>query len=259
MSFPREVVIDEHRNRKALETRRSLFDRIVSGMKKRGLIPSSYGVTRKVDYDNPVGELDKMMLERRVTHGGAALDLQGNSTSQSYGQRRYDFIKAEEGLRKYTYDDATGQTVKPSRGVIGNPTVGVGFNLNRPDAPKVMKEVLGITGKDYQMILEGRKALDESQVRTLFDYTIQEAEDIVNSKLGDVGLREHQRLALVSLAFNGGPSLIGPKITEAIRSGDWESARKEILHNSGSQSNKRLQGRRNREAAIFMGTANTYT
>ena len=83
-----------------------------------------------------------------------------------------------------------------------------------------------------------------------------------------VKLNRHQLMALMSLSYSSrwekkpagyqGPTLIGPKITSAIRTGDWEAAAWEIEHNSlGGQIDeawkKGMQNRRTREAAMFRG------
>lgn len=40
-------------------------------------------------------------------------------------------LEAHEGFRGYVYDDATGAPIRPGSHVLGNPTIGFGWALNR--------------------------------------------------------------------------------------------------------------------------------
>lgn len=236
---------------KLAEARRNLTSKMVSRMKDMGLVPPSAGVTSDVNLDAPEVEIPRLMMEQKLRKGGGAADPAGAPVDSTYGQRRYEFIKAEEGVRRYAYDDVTGRPVEAAK-VQGNRTIGIGFNMERPDAKAIMKDVLDIDDKTFNDIYNGRKGLNDNQVRALFDFTVQEAEQIVNTKFGDLGLRDHQRIALVSLAFNN-PSLIGPNLTRFVRGGDWESAALEIRDRSNAGKVAGIASRRQREAKMFMG------
>jgi Phage lysozyme len=77
-----------------------------------------------------------------------------------------------EGWRNIAYDDATGKNIESGVPLVGNPTVAVGFNLNRVDAKQVFAQ-LGIL--NFNGILQGLEALTDAQVQALLDYTTDEA------------------------------------------------------------------------------------
>ena len=240
--------------KKLVEARRDLMGKVTSRLKDMGLVPSSVGVTSSLNQDAPEVELPRLMMEQKLRKGGGASDPAGSPVAGSYGQMRYDFIKREEGVRKFAYDDKTGRPVGDGYTVQGNRTIGIGFNLERPDAKRVLQDVLDIDGKTFKDIYDGRKGLNDEQVRQLFDYTVQEAEQIINNKFGDLGLRDHQRLALVSLAFNN-PSLIGPNLTRFVRERNWEMAAVEIRDRSNAGGVPGIASRRRREAKLFTGAS----
>ncbi len=189
----------------------------------------------------------------RVRKQHMSYDTPGTPLEASYTQRRYDFIAGSEAIKRRAYDDATGGYMRPGAGAKGNVTVGVGFNMDRPDAKDVMSHALGFDDATFQSVYSGQRALSDLEVRKLFEYTAEEAESIVTNKLGkDVPLKEHQRLALVSLAFNS-PSLIGPRIVDAIKNNKTVAALKEILFNSNRRRSAGLARRRYREAHMFNG------
>jgi len=60
----------------------------------------------------------------------------------------FKFIKENEGLKDTVYY------------VDGIPHIGIGFNLNRIDAPKLIKNI----GADYNAILSGKQSLTPDQI-----------------------------------------------------------------------------------------------
>lgn len=235
-----------------------IFAKMVSDRQARGDASPSYGVTKPLPTVSTPSDLFEGLRSARgqlqTQRGGLPVEANGTPTDDSYVQRRFDFIAGEEATRRYAYDDKTGKQVVAGIPKAGNITVGIGFNMDRPDARAVMAKAIGVGDKDFDEIYGGRKALTDLQVRKLFDYNANEAEQIVASRIKGVNLRDHQRLALVSMAFNG-PSLIGPKITAAIQSGKWKDAVDEILHNSNRKNIRGLATRRWREAFMFNGSA----
>ena len=69
----------------------------------------------------------------------------------------YNFIKEHEGYRPHVYTDT-----------VGKPTVGIGVNLKRADAPSLLSAV----GANYADVLSGRTNLTDQQIRDLFKMTI---------------------------------------------------------------------------------------
>jgi len=221
---------------------------------RQGNVPPSAGVTSPIGDVKTASDLLEMVFgvnrQQQIRKGGGALDTVNTPVEKTYGERRYSFLSREEGIRRRAYDDATGKPITPGSAVSGNPTVGIGFNLNRPDAPKVLQSLFGYSDQDVQALKTGQKQLSPIEVRKLFDHTAQEAESIISNKFKNVPLNDNQRIALVSLAFNN-PALIGPKLTQAISEGNFEGAIQEILHNSNRKKHKGIARRRYREAHLF--------
>lgn len=226
---------------------RDLADWLLNQRHLQGTVSPSLGFTKPYNRD-AIGSLADVFSfargwqqEQQARKGGSEYDTLSTPDDDTYRQRRFDFISKEEGVVPQAYPD-----------IKGIRTIGIGFNMDRPDAGMVLGKVLGLDAARYQKLRDGQDQLQPNEIRRLFDYNVQEAESIVNTKFKDVNLTEHQRLALVSMAFNS-PSLIGPKITAAIRNGDTKSALQEILFNSNAEKNKGLAGRRYREAFAFAG------
>lgn len=235
---------------------RDAFSWYTQKRRMEGTIPPSVGVTEPLPQNiqsaeviNDYGRSWTDTMRRRK--GTMAYDNMNTSPSDSYRKRRYEFLKESEGVRFTAYDDATGNTISSSYKPRGKVTVGIGFNMDAPGARGIWKAVIGDEA-DFDEVYSGRKRLNEDQVRRLFDATIQDAEEVVQRKLGDVSLDENQRLALVSLAFNL-PALIGPNLTRHVKNGDMKSAAEEILYRSNAKKIKGLAARRYREASMFVG------
>ena len=233
-----------------------LGDHMLRTLVQKGMAPPSLGVTKSPS-DAPIrsatdllSNVQKWTAMQREVQGGSALDPNDAPVENTYRTRRFDFISREEGMREFAYDDATGKRVTDPSQKSGLIHVGVGFNMEKPGAREIFSKAL--PGVDFDAVFHGRQAINTAQANRLFDYEAQEAEKIVAQKFKGVDLQEHQRLALVSLAFNS-PALIGPKLTAAVRSGNWKSATDEILFNSNRTGNRGLAGRRHREASLFAG------
>lgn len=196
--------------------------------------------------------LEPMFSAQRKRRRGAAFDTMETPVNATYRQRRFDFLKRHEAARTLAYDDATGKPVTQGP-VKGNVTVGIGFNMARPDAAEVFERATGLDRSAFEAVKSGKRPLNQTEIRRLFDVTIQEAEDIVSQRIGD-DLPEHERLTAVSMAFNG-PSLIGPKFTAAMKRGDRKAALHEILYNSNAKGIPGLHNRRYAEARMFAGPA----
>lgn len=231
---------------------------ILRGQQSLGGAPASIGITRPMPdirtAADLMGAVGGWKDEQTAIYGGKGNDMADTKTEDSYSERRWQFLSAEEGSRAVAYDDATGRPIKPGSPAKGLTTIGVGFNMDRPDARKVMGEALGITGAQFDKLKAGEDALEPVEIRKLFEHTADEAEGLVNAKLKGIPLREHQRLALTSLAFNS-PKLLGPKITEAVSTRNWGGAVAEILDGSNAKNRKSVATRRWREASMFAGPA----
>lgn len=229
-----------------------IYRHTVNKWSQAGLIAPSIGTTSPIndddvsDFDSMLTNLHQLRQDQYREKGGFASDNRMTPTSQSYAQRRYDFISRLEGVREYAYDDTEGLR-----------TVGVGFNLDDPANKELFTKTLGGGDDLYNDVRDGKQKLTPAQVRSLFDASVGEAERTLDAKIGkETALPESKRLALLSLAFNG-PSLLGPKITSAIKAGDDQAVLDEILNNSNRKRHRGVANRRYQEAQMYSGYVNT--
>lgn len=89
------------------------------------------------------------------------------------------------------------------RDTMGIPTIGIGFNLLRPDAPSIIKAI----GADYDAVLNGQ-TLTAAQVEALFEYSfapiIDEARHSLQPTHFDNWLSPARQFVLCDLVFNLG-------------------------------------------------------
>ncbi len=187
--------------------------------------------------------------DHAVRQGGIALDTPTTPAGQTWRDRRRNALAAEEGTREWAYDDRTGRRVGTAGAVQGNVTVGIGFNMDRGDGPQVFQRLYG-NDVSFDDVRNGRARLTRAQIDRLFDFNLDEAENIVNTRFRGVDLPEHKRLALISMAFNG-PALLNRTLVDLVRSGRDEDAARHIENASNRQPV--LRGRRAREARMFRG------
>jgi GH24 family phage-related lysozyme (muramidase) len=227
--------------------------------RSNGTVAPSVGVTRPLFLDkvqsikDALSLGDRLSVEQKDRLGAVGKEPRLTASSDGYRQKRWEFVSGEEGFRTRAYDDSDGAPRRPGAPKKGFVTVGVGFNMDRPDARKVWEKA-GIEA-DFGKVYNGTARLNEDQVRRLFEVTINEAEDIVQTRFKGTDIQEHERLALVSLAFNN-PSLIGPNLTRMIKAGDRKGAIEGILYFSNKKKHKGLASRRYREARMFAGPLN---
>jgi GH24 family phage-related lysozyme (muramidase) len=197
-----------------------------------------------------VKAIEGMNQAQQDVKGPAALD-------PSYTKRRQDFIAQSEGNRIRAYDDVTGRHVVPGRKTLGKVTVGIGFNMEQAGAMDIFKQATGLSALEFEAVAFGRKSLTPPQIQRLFEVTVKIAEKFISDTFPGVSLTQHQRLALVSLAFNNPDKLIGPMLKAQVREGRWDDAIAEILYrsNGGKSRSEGIAARRYREGAMFMGPA----
>ncbi len=117
----------------------------------------------------------------------------------------------------------------------------------------------------------GEETITKDQARLLARWGLSEIATFRKRHFNNVPLSENQVKALVSLAWSSrwekkpggylGPTLIGPRITQAIREGDDKAVVYEIVENSGTDRlpasiQKGMRNRRMREARMWMGVWN---
>lgn len=108
------------------------------------------------------------------------------------------------------------------------PTIGVGFNLRRPDAKRLIENM----GLNYNAVLQNKQSLTNSQIETLFQITLKEAEKIAYSNFKSFQEQPDEiKSLLIDMSFN-----LGPKISEfslfraAIDRKDYNKAKAEMIN-----------------------------
>src|SRR5215468_5410030 len=102
-------------------------------------------------------------------------------------------IAINEGRRNKVYMDSASPP---------NPTVGIGFNLNRSDAPQALASV----GADYSAVKSGTPLTDD-QVNKLFSYSLAPVLDEARHSLQPLhfdSMSDARRFVLCDLVFNLG-------------------------------------------------------
>lgn len=130
----------------------------------------------------------------------------------------YNFIKEHEGYRPQVYIDT-----------VGKPTVGIGLNLKRQDAPAI----LASAGANYNAILSGKQQLTDEQIKTIFKSTLSIAYADAKKFMPNFdNLPKNIKLLLLDLSFNlGYTNLIKfIKFKEALLVKDYNAAAKELLN-----------------------------
>jgi GH24 family phage-related lysozyme (muramidase) len=113
-----------------------------------------------------------------------------------------NFIPKNEGIRNEVYKDSEGI-----------PTIGIGFNLQRSDA----KRMLSSLGYDYDQLLSGRSKLSDEDMWKLFDNDLRSAISDAGRLVSNFDrLPDSARLVIVDMVFNLGPSRFS-KFRKAIR------------------------------------------
>ena len=132
-------------------------------------------------------------------------------------------IQNNEAWRPYLYDDATGKRITQGSTVIGHPTLGYGFNLDKQDLPQEVGDLWFDTIRT-RVVNEVFNALPWTQT------------------LGIGPLR-----AVIDLAYNSGVGgLLGfHKMLDALSRGDLVTAKLEMLNSTIAP------GRRQRLAALL--------
>ncbi|NBP01007.1 MAG: hypothetical protein EBU90_12890 [Proteobacteria bacterium] len=128
----------------------------------------------------------------------------------------FSFIKDHEGIKPAVYKDT-----------LGVPTIGIGFNMLRPDARRLFKKL----GVSYDDALSGKISLTDQQIKDLFILCLKIA--YADAKLfvpSFDGLPKDIKLGLLDLSFNlGYPRLSKFKKTKQyIIDGQYDKAALEL-------------------------------
>jgi lysozyme len=141
----------------------------------------------------------------------------GGDTRADDLNRLRQHVIANEGWRRETYADSAGI-----------PTVGVGFNLRRQDAPARIAAL----GLSYDAVVAGAQRLSDDQVDRLFSADIEATlAGVARLVPSFPDLAVARRVALVDMAFNLGLGGLGrfKRLLAAVDRGDWAGAEAEIV------------------------------
>ncbi|MFP5276999.1 MAG: hypothetical protein ACLGPM_07780 [Acidobacteriota bacterium] len=171
------------------------------------------------------------------------------------------WIQRWEGRRSVAYDDATGETIRPGVKILGNPTIGVGLNLNTAAARRMI-EALGL---DFDQVISGAIALTDSQIDAIRDQCIAAAVSDARFLVPYLDESPDQvQMVLTDLSFNMGKDRLGGfrEMLACANSGNWPGAAEQLrnslwFHEVGPALNERggadvavLSGQRDAEAIL---------
>ena len=125
-------------------------------------------------------------------------------------------ITEHEGRRRHVYTCTAG-----------HPSIGVGFNLDRPDA----RARLSAVGADYDAVRAGRADLTDEQVDRLLDGTLAEAITGASGLVsGFADLPDAAQAVLVDMVFNLGAAGVRKfrRMLAAVARRDWLAAAAEM-------------------------------
>jgi lysozyme len=147
------------------------------------------------------------------------------------------FIEPHEGRRRQVYPDSQGI-----------PTIGVGFNLKRSDAPQRLREL----GHDYQKILNGTDQLNDQEINQLLKLDVKSALLNANFFLPFQDQPKDVQLILTDMAFNLGAKGLNKfvEFQKALKIRDYSRAAKEMINSQwynqvGNRSKKLVRMMKN--------------
>lgn len=112
-------------------------------------------------------------------------------------------------------------------GVKAKKTIGVGFNLERDGAKKIIEDL----GLNYKEVLKGKKSLTLTQVINLFDADLKAAFRDARAVIKNFDeLSDTRQMILVDMAFNTGRQGLSEfkKMVNAIELKQWDKAAAEM-------------------------------
>jgi len=138
-------------------------------------------------------------------------------------------IRHHEGYEETVYPD--------SRNIL---TVGVGFNLQNPDAKSRIQKL----GLNYELVRKGKQSLNANQIETLFKEDIQRAVKDAKTYLPNFDqIDPKAKIILIDMAFNLGlPKLIKFKdLRKALLNQNYKNAAEAMIdsnwyHQVGNRS-----------------------
>jgi GH24 family phage-related lysozyme (muramidase) len=145
------------------------------------------------------------------------------------GAKRYVTVRGNKvDIRKVYEDPIHGWKV---------PTIGVGFNLNRPDAPSL----IGSFGLDYNKVRSGQEMLTDDQVDVLYRNDIKNAMKDAKTFLPSFDQQPTQvKTILVDMSFNMGLDRLSTfkNFKKALENSDYPKALLEMRNSNWAKQTK---------------------
>lgn len=173
------------------------------------------------------------------------------SLREIYEQERFLFLKENEGIREYVYRDSKNKK-----------TIGIGFNMDRPEARQEWEAVFKGC-PSFEETYTGLRRLNEEEIKRLFERTIQTRHQELTLLYKEVWdkLKPNEQLAIEDAYFNG-PALVGKKtqffkeIHQYGRTSDplfLERAAHQLLYYSNPAGHAGIKNRRQIQAIMLGG------
>ena len=129
----------------------------------------------------------------------------------------YEQTKLNEGEREEVYKDSKG-----------NPTIGIGFNLNDPDNQRFLRE----RNVDPELLISNQYRLAPHSIRNLYNFSMKKA--IKDAQTYDPDLFKRPRAAqkaIIDMSFNLGLTKLNKfvKMKKALQRNDYNAAADEMI------------------------------
>jgi lysozyme len=145
-------------------------------------------------------------------------------------------LKIHEGIRREVYHDTTG-----------NRTIGVGFNLERMDAPDRLRSV----GADYHKVVTKQSTLTDEQIEQLLALDITDAETQIYDLIPNYDqLNDVRQRVVLDMFFNLGKRGFREFINtrKFIVTGEYEKASHNMLRSKWAEQ---VKGRATKLASMM--------
>jgi GH24 family phage-related lysozyme (muramidase) len=160
-------------------------------------------------------------LARQLEVKGGAIPILGNLSATSnkgckvtWSTKLADQLALEEKREKSMYVDSTG-----------NPSVGIGFNMNKTTAQKQL-EALGL---NFKSVYTGKTALTDPQIDSLFQDDTDTAQATAKGEIpGFDSLSDARQNALTDATFNMGSFTKFPSFVRQMNAGNYSKAADEL-------------------------------
>ncbi len=128
----------------------------------------------------------------------------------------YTFIKSNEGYKTKAYRDPAG-----------NLSIGIGFNLDRPVAKTLLKNM----GISYKAVRQRQRSLNDSEIKYLFKHDVNVAINSAKQFVSNFNnLPYEAKIVLIDMAYNIGPNGLNmfQELKNALENFNFKQAAREM-------------------------------